>query len=74
MQELLNQLLNNQMNNNNNLLPGYGDGTSQAPQQPVDERYHFTVLLIYKPELIQAERERKGLDYDAKIAELEVAK
>ena len=53
------------------LFPG-GTGT-QYPTQPVDERWHFTIVLGYKPELIAAERERKGLDYNAKIAELEVA-
>ena len=37
-----------------------------------DNRYHYTVVLGYKSALIQAEQERKGLNYDAKVAELEV--
>ena len=47
-------------------------GGPTVPQQPVDTRYHYTVVLGYKDSLIQAERERKGLNYDAKVAELEV--
>ena len=43
-----------------------------AVQAPDDNRYHYTVVLGYKSALIQAERERKGLNYDAKVAELEV--
>ena len=49
-----------------------GIGGSPIPEEPVDERYHYTVVLGYKDALIQAERERKGLNYDAKVAELEV--
>lgn len=48
------------------IMPNY----PQAPAQPVDDRYHFTVTLGYKDALIIAERERKGLDYNEKIAEL----
>jgi len=74
--------------NDNNNLPGGmdigslldqllgGGGTSsmypQFPTQPVDDRWHFNVSLGYKPDLIAAERERKGLDYDAKIQPLDV--
>lgn len=47
-------------------------GGTQYPTQPVDERWHFNVILGYKSELIAAERERKGLDYDAKIQPLDV--
>ena len=46
----------------------------QYPTQPVDDRWHFTVILGYKDALISAERERKGLDFSAMIPELEVAK
>ena len=52
-------------------IPGIPGG-STVPQQPADTRYHYTVVLGYKDSLIQAERERKGLNYDAKVAELEV--
>ena len=55
------------------LFPFFPGGT-QYPTQPIDDRYHFTVILGYKDALILAERERKGLNFDAMIPELEVAK
>ena len=49
-----------------------GQNTVTEAQPPDADRYHFTVVLGYKSALIQAERERKGLNYDAKVAEMEV--
>lgn len=49
-----------------------GTGGSVAPQQPVDERYHYKIALSYKDALILAEQERKGLVGADKVAELEV--
>lgn len=59
----------------NGLLGGGSGGAqypTQYPTQPVDERWHFSVVLGYKPELIAAERERKGLDYDAKLQPIDM--
>ena len=33
----------------------------------MDKRTHFQVILIYKPELIEAELERKGLSQEDKV-------
>lgn len=49
-----------------------GGQNPQYPTQPIDDRYHFTVILGYKDALIAAERERKGLDSSAMIPELPV--
>lgn len=55
-----------------NASKGGGGGGNQEQAEP-DTRYFFAVSLMYKPELLEAELERKGLDYDAKVPELEVA-
>lgn len=49
-----------------------GDGASggsggSGSGEPVDKRTHFQVILIYKPELIEAELERKGLSQEDKV-------
>ena len=70
------------------MIPGYipgsgtgsgsGTGTGSTPSAPaepeVDTRYHFSVSLGYRQELIDAELERKGLSYSDKLQPLEVAK
>ena len=68
------------------MIPGYtpgtgsgsGSGTGSIPSTPaepeVDTRYHFSVSLGYRQELIDAELERKGLSYSDKLQPLEVAK
>lgn len=58
------------------LIPGFNPGAStpSAPTQPEDNRYLLTVVLGYKDSLIAAERERKGLDINAKVPALEVTK
>ncbi|MBQ2925815.1 MAG: hypothetical protein IJE03_03215, partial [Ruminiclostridium sp.] len=43
-----------------------GSGGSGSGE-PVDKRTHFQVILIYKPELIEAELERKGLSQEDKV-------
>ena len=57
---------------------GSGSGTGSIPSTPaepeVDTRYHFSVSLGYRQELIDAELERKGLSYSDKLQPLEVAK
>ena len=57
---------------------GSGSGTGSTPSTPaepeVDTRYHFSVSLGYRQELIDAELERKGLSYSDKLQPLEVAK
>lgn len=52
---------------------GGNTGSGAAAAQPVDNRYHFNIVLGYKQALIEAERERKGLNYADKLPELEVA-
>ena len=51
---------------------GGGGGGGTAPVEPPDERIFFTVVLAYRPELIQSELARKGLSPDEKISPLEV--
>ena len=48
----------------------YGGGYSPAPQ---DTRIFYTVALQYKQELITAELERKGLDYNLLVEKVEVS-
>lgn len=62
--DLLDKLIGNNGSGNNN-------NNTQTPQ--VDTRIFFTVTLIYNEELKNAELVRKGLDYTAKVDELEVA-
>ena len=49
-----------------------GGGNANQEQPEPDTRYFFAVSLMYNDELRNAELERKGLDYDAKVEELEV--
>lgn len=55
-----------------NANKGGGGGNANQEQQEPDTRYFFAVSLMYNDELRNAELERKGLDYDAKVEELEV--
>ena len=43
-----------------------------APAEPVDTRVHFSVVLLYNQNLIDAELERKGFDMGALPEMLEV--
>ena len=45
----------------------------ESSSEPEDTRIFFSVTLGYKPALIEAELQRKGLYYDEKLTKLEVA-
>ncbi len=49
-----------------------GNSGSIPLAEEVDTRYHITVMLAYKPELIDETLTRKGLNRDDKIEKLEV--
>lgn len=54
-------------------LPGGTGSDTTQTADPNDKRIYFSVTLEYKQALIDAELERKGLSYDAKVGKLEVA-
>ena len=56
----------------NNSGGGGGGGGGGQQSGPVDTRIYFAVVLNYSDELRNAELNRKGLDYDDKVARLEV--
>lgn len=56
------------------LFPGGTNTPGSQPTVPVDDRIYFSVALGYKPALIEAELERKGLSYEDKLGQLEVLK
>ena len=65
--QVADQMLQDAMNNANQ-----GGGGGGGQQEPQDTRVYFLVVLNYTEELRQAELNRKGLDYSAKVEELEV--
>ena len=51
---------------------GSGGGGGSGSGKPTDTRVYFAVILNYNEELRAAELDRKGLDYEEKVSELEV--
>jgi len=52
---------------------GTGTGIGGGGGGGRDTRVYLTVVLSYKPELVQAELVRKGLDYNQMVQKVEVA-